>query len=159
MCVDGTCHPVSPSLSLSLCWIYSRLGTPRQIISSSLSQLPPRLSLLLLFWGCCQTPPVSLLEAWLGFSAAFYLMTLRHTTSRTDCEREGGLPLTARWMPQVTRFCFHQIHPGAVSAKARRNNLFQLVELTMALSQLVTFPCLFCLGGVELLFEHIPPPP
>lgn len=41
-------------------------------------------------------------------------------------------------------------------AEARWNNLFQLVELTMTLSELVTFPCLFCL---ELLLKHIPLPP
>lgn len=34
-------------------------------------------------------------------------------------------------------------------AEARQNNLFQLGELTMALSELVTFPCLFCLGGLS----------
>lgn len=145
--------------------------TSRQIISSSLSQLPPRLSLLLLlfyflfcfvFWGV-RLPRFPLWKLGLVFSTAFYLMTLQHTTSRPDREREGAshwqLDGCHKWQAFVLIKYTEAQALQRRKAEARRNNLFQLVELTMALSELVTFPCLFCLGGFQLLFEHIPPPP
>lgn len=61
-----------------------------------------------------------------------------------------GLPLTARWMPQVTSFCCDKIHWDAGTAQAKGGgqgeqlvHLFRLYEQTMALSELVTCSYLF----------------
>lgn len=76
---------------------------------------------------------------------------------RSHKERDGerGLSLTARWMPQVTAFCFSKIHSHAGFAEAKGGgqgeqlvHLFRLVEQTMAVSELVTFPgLLHCSSG------------
>lgn len=114
------------------------------------------------FWGV-RLPRFPLWRLGLVFSTAFYLMTLQQTTSRPDREREGAshwqLDGCHKWQAFVLIKYTEAQALQRQKAEARRNNLFQLVELTMALSELVTFPCLFCLGGFELLFEHIPPPP
>lgn len=156
--------PPQPHLSLSI-----QQETSRQIIRSSLSQLPPRLSLLLLFYffvlfsGVSDYPDFPFGGSVWSFLPFFCLMTLQHTTSRANREREGAshwqLDGCHKWQAFVLIKYTEAQALQRRKAEARRNNLFQLVELTMALSELVTFPCLFCLGGFELLFEHIPPPP
>lgn len=84
-------------------------------------------------------------------------MVLSDDTTHTKSQIvKGGLPLTARWMPQVTSFCFSKInsHAGFAGAKGGGQgeqlvHLFRLVEQTMAVLELVTFPGL--VQGAELL--------
>lgn len=126
-----------PQLHLSLS---IQQETSRQIISSSLSQLPPRLSLLLLllfyFFFCflgCQTTPISPLEARFGLFYCFLSDDTATNNKQTRPWKRGGLPLTARWMPQVTSFCFNKIHRGAGFAKAKgRGQTKQLVPIGWA---------------------------
>lgn len=144
-----------------LCWIYSRQETSRQIISSNLSQLPPRLSLLLLFWGV-RLPRFPLWR--LGWAFLPLFIWWHCDTQQADpTVKEWGLPLTARWTPQVTSFCFNKIHRGAGFAKAKGwGQTEQLVPIGSANHGTVGtcyFSLFVLLRGFELLFEHIPQPP
>ena len=107
---------------------------------------------------CQTTLIISSLEDMLCLAFLWYLSDdTAHTKSKMV---KGGLPLTARWMPQVTSYCFSKIHSHAGFAEAKCGgqgeqlvHLFRLVEQTMAVLELVTLPGLLrcSSGGLGLL--------
>lgn len=167
----------APSPSALTVWMScSREEKSRRIISSShsASTLPDHMDPLLnwkqplplgLLLSCLGVRPPLLFPLWKWCSVWLlcgFIWWHRSHKKMVKRREGGGLSLTVRWMPQVTTSCFCELHWDAGWAdwgqREQLVHLFCLVEQTMALSELVTFPGLFpcSWGGCSCWYK--PPP-